>query len=69
MADMVTSRVADYVDRMGINVKALSRGTAISYGILQRSLMTRERDLRADELLEICNFLGKDPLDFHTETG
>ena len=44
----------------------MSRDTGISYMALYDSLMNtdRERDLRAGEMLQICKFLGVNPLDF-----
>ena len=64
MADKVTNYVSDYVDKLGIKVSAISRETGIPDGILRRSLSTRERSLRVDEFLKICDFLGMEPFDF-----
>lgn len=64
MADVATTQVADYIDRLGIKVSALSRETGIPDGILRRSLSTKERSLRVDEFLKICEFLQKEPFDF-----
>lgn len=69
MADIVTDRIAQYVQEKGIKVSAISRGTGIPDGILRRSLSTRERDLRADEFLGICGFLEKEPFDFKEPTA
>ncbi len=65
MADICTTSISDYIDRMGINISALSRGTGISDGILRRSIVRKERSLRFDEAIAICEFLGKDPFDFY----
>lgn len=65
MADVVTRNVSDCINRMGINISALSRGTGIPDGILRRSIVRKERDLRSGEFMEICKFLGKDPFDFY----
>ncbi len=64
MADIPTEHLSSYITEMGIKISAISRETKISNGILQRSLSTRERSLRAGEFLKICDFLGKDPFDF-----
>lgn len=67
MADIATNSISDYIKGMGVNISALSRGTGISDGILRRSIVRRERDLRADEMISICKFLGKDPFDFYQD--
>ncbi len=67
MADTATINVSNYVSRMGINISALSRETGIPDGILRRSIVKKERDLRAGEFMSICNFLGKPPLDFYPD--
>lgn len=69
MADTATINVSNYVSRMGINISALSRETGIPDGILRRSIVKKERNLRAGEFMSICNFLGKPPFDFYPETG
>lgn len=65
MADICTIRISDYIDKMGINISALSRKTGIPDGILRRSIVRKERSLRANEMMDICNFLGKDPIEFY----
>ena len=65
MRDVPTLRIADHVNRMGIKLSVISRETGIPDGILRRSLATKERDLRAEEFLSICKFLGKQPFDFY----
>ena len=62
----VTDRVSNYVRRMGINISKMSRDTGISYMALYDSLMNSERprDLRDEEFLKVCGFLGTDPRDF-----
>lgn len=62
--DTATVRVAEYINELGVKISAVSRGTGIPDGILRRSLSAKERSLRVDEFLKICNFLNKDPLDF-----
>ncbi|MCI9544925.1 MAG: helix-turn-helix domain-containing protein [Acutalibacter muris] len=65
MADIPTTCLSDYVTAKGIKISTLARETRISDGVLRRSLTTRERNLRADEFLKICSFLGKDPFEFY----
>ncbi len=69
MADIATTNISECVNRMGINISALSRGTGIPDGILRRSIVRRERSLRSDEFIAICKFLGKDPFDFYQGAG
>lgn len=63
--DRATNCVAEYVDKLGIKISSISRGTGVPDGILRRSLSSKERDLRADEFLAICSFLDKSPFDFY----
>ncbi len=66
---MYTKAVANYIKSKGISVKTISERTGISYSVLYDSLCskTRNRDLRADEFMAVCNFLEKDPRDFMAE--
>ncbi len=65
MADVCTTNISNFINRMGINISALSRETGISDGILRRSVVRRERDLRSDEFMAICKFLKRDPFEFY----
>lgn len=65
MEDFATMGISNHIQELGINISALSRGTGIPDGILRRSIVRNERALRADEMLSICNFLGKNPLEFY----
>lgn len=70
---IVTDNVARYVSEKGISVRKMAEATGIAYQPLQVSLGDgpRNRDLRDDELLKVCIFLEKNPLDFapkHNET-
>lgn len=67
MADFATCHISDYILGMNINIAALSRQAKIPDGILRRSIVSKERSLRADEFLELCSCLGKNPLDFRRE--
>lgn len=62
----VTERVSQYVRNKGINLSKMSRDTGKSYMALYDSLLNddRKRDLRDDEFLAVCFFLGVDPRDF-----
>lgn len=64
MADIATERISEYVQTRGIKISAISRETGIPDGILRRSLSAKERDLRADEFLGICEFLHENPTTF-----
>ncbi len=62
----VTDRVSNYVRKRGINISKMARDTKIPYMALYDSLMNsdRARDLRDEEFLKVCVFLGTDPRDF-----
>lgn len=62
----VTKNVSRYVSEKGFNLSKLSRETGIPYGSLYASLCDdgRERDLRDDEFIKICLFVGANPMDF-----
>lgn len=65
MADIPTTCISKYVTEKGIKISTIARETHISDGVLRRSLSTQERNLRANEFLKICSFLGKNPFDFY----
>ena len=62
----MTSRVSSYIKTKGINLSKMARDTGLSYMALYDSLMNdeRDRDLRDEEFLKVCAFLGVDPMDF-----
>ncbi|WP_195540333.1 hypothetical protein [Eubacterium maltosivorans] len=64
--DRPTKYISDYVREKGINLTKLSKKTGIPYFSIYDSLLNkkRDRDLRVGEYLEICTFLGVDPMDF-----
>ena len=64
--DIPPRNLSKYVKEKGINISKMSRDTQISYMALYNSLMNseRERDLRAGEMLSVCQFLGVNPKDF-----
>lgn len=61
--DYTTQQVSNYIREKGIKLSKMSRDTGIPYGALYDSLLhnDRNRDLRADEFLDICDFIGVDP--------
>lgn len=65
----VTKNIAKYVKDMGINISELSRKSGVAYGSLYASLGAegRRRELRADELMNICFALRINPMDFADE--
>lgn len=65
MADSMTTNISEFIEKTGINISALSRGTGIPDGILRRSIVKRERNLRASESMAICSFLQRDPFEFY----
>lgn len=69
MADAITNNIADYIKGMGINISALSRNTGVPDGILRRSIVSKERSLRGDEVMSICLAIGKNPFDFYPGTA
>jgi len=64
--DKETKNVARYIKEKGFNLTALSKNTGIPYNALRDSLSggARSRSLRAGEFIEICKFLGKNPMYF-----
>ena len=67
MSDFATCHISDYIRGMNINIAALSRQVKIPDGILRRSIVSRERPLRADAVLELCFCLGKEPMELRQE--
>lgn len=62
----VTKNIGRYVKDMGINLSELSRKSGVAYGSLYASLADegRGRELRANELTDICYVLRINPMDF-----
>lgn len=62
----VTKNIAEYIKEMGINVSELSRKSGVAYPALYASLCGKDRDreLRANELTDICFVLKINPMDF-----
>ncbi len=61
---MITQNISQYIQNKGITIAKISEVTNISYQKLCRSLNTKKRELRADELLLICRFLNVNPYEF-----
>lgn len=59
----VTKNVAKYVGDMGINISELSRKSGVAYSALYASLKG-ERELRANELTDLCFVLHINPMEF-----
>lgn len=68
----VTKNIAKYVNDIGVNLSELSRKSGVTYGSLYASLAngsSRDRELKADELTDICAVLHINPMDFAGEGG
>lgn len=67
----ITNNVAKYVKDMGINLSKMAKKTGVEYSALYDSLAHkgRDRDLRDEEFVEVCKFLGVNPMDFADEPG
>ena len=68
MIGKVTESVSAYVKRIGADIKKMSEATGIPYMSLYDSLRNtqRSRQLKADELLLICDYLAVSPWTFYT---
>lgn len=66
----VTENVAKFVREKGINLTKLSKETNIEYCAVYDSLGNsgRGRDLKDHELVRICRFIRKNPMDFAEES-
>ena len=62
----VTKNIAKYIRDIGVNLSELSRKSGIPYGSLYASVGDdkKNRELRADELTDICFVLHINPMDF-----
>lgn len=64
----VTKNIAEYVKAIGVNLSDLSRKAGVPYCALYASLAgNKERELRANELTNICAVLRINPMDFAEE--
>lgn len=62
----VTENLSRFIKEKRINLAAMARDTNLPYMSLYASLMneSRDRDLKDEEFLRICNFLDVDPMTF-----
>lgn len=65
--DGATKMVSEYIRQKGFNLSEIARKTKLPYMALYDSLMNdrRDRDLRVDEFLTLCNHMGVDPMVFY----
>lgn len=71
VSDMsLEDNLARYIKGKAINLSDMSRQTGISYMSLYNSLFNEnsERQLKARELVAVCNFLDVDPRKFSANT-
>lgn len=59
----ITKNIARYINDMGFNLSELSRKSGVAYGSLYASLKG-ERELRANELTDLCFVLHINPMEF-----
>lgn len=58
--------ISKYIKSKGINLTVMSKQTGVPYSALYDSLMNenKNRQLRGTELIAVCEFLEKSPMDF-----
>lgn len=58
--------ISEYIKSKGINLTVMSRQTGVPYSALYDSLMNdnKNRQLRGTELIAVCEFLEKEPMEF-----
>lgn len=61
--------IAEFIKKREVNLSEMSRETGIPYMALYNSLLNdkRERPLRGNEFLAVCEFLGVSPMNFAGE--
>lgn len=66
---IISKRIGKYMKEKGFNLSEVARKTGLNYQSLYTSLYDeeRERDLRTEELIPLCIFLGVNPMDFVEE--
>ena len=66
---IISKRIGKYMKEKGFNLSEVARKTGLNYQSLYTSLYDeeRERDLRTEELIPLCIFLGVNPMDFAEE--
>lgn len=65
--ESTTKRIGEYIKKRKINLSKISKETGISYMALYDSFFnkSRNRDLRLEECLQICDYLQIDPMTFY----
>lgn len=64
----VTKNIAKYADDNCINLAELSKKSGVPYSVVHNSLgKNATRELRADELTDICDVLHINPMDFRDQ--
>ncbi len=58
--------LSEIIKSRGISLSKMARLTNIPYAALYDSLMSksRHREIKGQELVRVCGFLGVDPMDF-----
>ena len=64
---MYTKLLSDYIKQKGFSISKIAKETGIPYSALYDSLSndSRDRDLRIDEFVKVCQFIGKNVSDFY----
>ena len=59
-------RIGAYIKNKGINLSVMARETRIPYMSLYDSFLNtkKKRPIRGQELVDVCMFLGINPIDF-----
>lgn len=61
---MITTKIANIISDRGISISRIAEVTGISSQILYNCFdSSKTRELRADELVLVCDFLGVNPLE------
>lgn len=66
---MVSKKIGAYIKERGFNLSEIARKTGLAYSALYASLYdeNKSRDLRTEELITLCKYLGVNPMDFADE--
>ena len=66
---MVSKKIGAYIKERGFNLSEIARKTGLDYSALYASLYdeNKSRDLRTEELITLCKYLGVNPMDFADE--
>lgn len=63
--------IAEFIKKKGVNLSAMSRETEIPYMSLYDSFFNEKktRQLKARELVAVCEFLDVSPMEFKEKKG